>query len=148
MKFTTEISATGGNTTSIVVPPEIVDALGAGKKPPVTVSFNGYIYPSTVASLGGQFMIPVSAAVRESAKVNAGDVVEVELLLDTAPRVIAVPEDFAEALNDEPAAKTFFEGLSNSNKKRFVLSIEDAKTPETRQKRIEKSIASLREGKI
>ena len=148
MKFTTEINATGGNTTGIVVPPEMVDALGAGKKPPVTVTINNFSYPSTVASMGGQFMIPVSAAVRESAKVKAGDIVEIELLLDTAPRVIAVPEDFAEALSSEPAAKTFFEGLSNSNKKRFVLSIEDAKTPETRQKRIEKSIASLREGKI
>ncbi len=148
MKFTTEIKATGANTTGIVVPPEVVEGLGAGKRPPVKVTFNGYTYPTTIASMGGDFMISVSSAIRSAACVKAGDAVEVEVELDTAPRVVELPADFTSALEAEPAARAFFEGLSNSNKKRFVLPIEDAKTPETRLRRIEKAVASLREGKI
>lgn len=148
MKFTTTIVSGGGNTTGIVVPPEIVVALGAGKKPPVKVTFNNYTYPSTIATMSGDFMIPVSAAIREATGAKAGATVEVELILDTEPRVVELPEDFATALDAEPGAKSFFDTLSNSNKKRIVLPIGDAKTPETRQRRIEKSIENLKVGKI
>lgn len=148
MKFTTDIVSGGGNTTGIVVPPEIVEGLGAGKKPAVKVTFNNHTYPSTIATMGGDFMISVSAAIREATGAKAGDTVEVELVLDTEPRVVDLPEDFASALNAEPDAKSFFATLSNSNKKRIVLPIGDAKTAETRQRRIEKSIENLKVGKI
>jgi len=107
-----------------------------------------YTYRSTVASMGGQFMLPVSAEVRERAGVAAGDAVEVEIELDTAPREVAMPPDFLEALDRDADATRFFDGLSYSNKRRFVLSIEDAKTPETRQRRIDKAVSSLREGHL
>ena len=134
----------GGKTaTGLVVPPEIVAALGAGKKPAVSVTLNGYAYRSTIATMDGQFMLPVSAEHREKAGVKAGDEVEVCLALDTEPRVVTVPPDFADALAQNTTAQQKFEAMSYSHKRQHVLAIEDAKTPETRQKRIAKAIAML-----
>ncbi|MBC8066201.1 MAG: DUF1905 domain-containing protein [Chlorobia bacterium] len=147
MKFQATILQSGKTATGIVVPPEVMAALGSSKKPAVKVTFAGHTYRTTVAVMGGDFMIPVSAEIRGITGVSGGDAVEVEIVLDTEPREIAVPSDFADALDKEPEAKEFFEKLSYSNKRRFVLSIEDAKTPETRQRRIEKSVSALKEGK-
>jgi hypothetical protein len=148
MKFEATILQSGKTATGIVVPPHIVQGLGAGKKPAVKVTIKGHTYPSTVATMGGDFMIPVSSEIREITGVAGGDHVEVGIELDTEPRVLTVPQDFSDALDKEPEARKFFDGLSYSNQRRFVWSIEDAKTPETRLKRIEKSVASLKEGKV
>jgi len=148
MKFRTTILLERKTATGIEVPPGIVEALGAGKKAPVRVTIGGYEYRSTVAVMGGRFMIPLSAEHRAGAGVAAGDEVDVELALDDAPRELSVPEDFAEALSAAPEAKAFFDGLSYSNKRRFVLSVEGAKTQETRARRIEKAVASLTEGRM
>ena len=147
MKFTTTIVQSGKTATGIEVPPKIVAALGSSKKPSVTVTLNGYTYRSTVAVLSGKFMIPVSSEVRSAARVAGGDTVEVEIALDTAPRVVELPEDFALALGSDAAANRFFEGLSYSNQRRHTLSIEGAKTPETRARRIHKALEELRGGK-
>jgi len=130
------------------VPAEVVEALGAGKRPPVSVTINGYTYRNTVAVLGGRFMIGVSSEHRGPAGVTGGEDVDVDLELDTAPRVITVPPDFAAALDAEPAARRTFDALSYSNKSWHTLRIEGAKAPETRARRIEKSIAALAAGKI
>lgn len=148
MKFRTTIERSGKTATGIQVPPEVVASLGTSKRPSVRVTINGYTYHSTIAPMGGVFMLPVSAEVREGAHVAAGDLVDVEVELDTEPREVRVPPDFAAALAGDADAKRFFEGLSYTNKRRFVLSVEEAKTAETRQKRIAKAIGSLREGKI
>jgi hypothetical protein len=147
MKFRTTIELGGKTATGMQVPPEVVESFGSGKRPKVSVTINGYTYRSTVAPMGGVFMIPVSAEVREGAGVVAGDEVEVELELDTAPREVEVPADLAEALEGDAEAKQFFESLSYSNKRWHVLQIEGAKSAETRQRRIAKSIALLREGR-
>jgi len=148
MKFKSTLLLSKKTATGIHVPDEIVEALGGGKKPPVKVTIGSYSYRSTVASMGGKFMLPVSAENREGAGIRAGDEIEVELELDTAPREVEVPDDFAEALDRSAEARQFFDRLSNSNKRRFVLNIEGAKSPETRQRRIEKSVELLREGKL
>jgi hypothetical protein len=126
----------------------VVESFGPSKRPAVRVTINGHTYRSSVASLGGEFMLPVSSEVRQSAGVSAGDEVDVDIELDSEPREVIVPPDFAEALDADVDARRFFEGLSYSNKRRFVLSIEDAKTPETRQRRIAKAVSTLREGRI
>jgi hypothetical protein len=146
MKFTTTIFL-DGNNTGIDVPKEVVDQLGDGKRPAVQVTVSGFSYRSTVAPMGGKYLIPLSAARRAEAGVKGGDVVEVELTLDKAPREVDVPPDFAAVLADAPAAKAFFESLSYSNQLRHVLSITDAKTDETRQKRIAKAMEMLIAGK-
>jgi hypothetical protein len=147
MKFQATILLGGKTATGIRVPPEVVANLGSSKKPAVRVTINGYTYRSTVATVSGEFMVGVSAEVREKAGVAAGDEVEVEIELDTAPREVTVPPDFAEALDADPAARRFFDSQSYSNKRRVVLSIEEAKTPETRQRRIAKAVTNLHEGR-
>ena len=147
MQFQSTIRLSGKTATGIPVPPEVVEGLGAGKRPAVRVTLRGYTYRSTIAPLGGEFMLPVSAEVREHAGVAAGDTVDVEVTLDTAPREITVPPDFAAALDADPEARRFFDGLSYSNRQRFVLSVADAKTPETRQRRIAKAVSTLHEGR-
>lgn len=148
MRFRATIQLNGKTATGIQVPEEVVASLGPGKRPAVRVTLNGYTYPSTVAPMGGVFMLPVSAEVRASARVAAGDEVDVDVELDTAPREVSVPPDLADALEGDAGAKRFFAGLSYSNKRRLVLSVEEAKTAETRQKRIAKAVSTLHEGRI
>jgi Bacteriocin-protection, YdeI or OmpD-Associated/Domain of unknown function (DUF1905) len=147
MKFRAVIELGGKTATGFQVPPEVVEALGSGKRPAVTVRIGGHTYRSTVAPMGGASYIPLAAENREAAGVAAGDEVEVEVELDTAPRTVDVPPDLAAALDAEPPAREFFDGLSNSNKKWHVLSVVGAKTDETRQRRIEKSVAMMKEGR-
>ena len=146
-KFRTVIELGGKTATGFAVPEEVVSSFGTSKKPKVRNTINNYTYRSTVATLGGRFMLPLSAENREGAGVAAGDEVEVELELDTEPRELTIPEDFAAALAQAEDAKQFFESLSYSNQRRYVLQIEGAKAAETRQRRIEKTISDLREGK-
>lgn len=147
MRFRSVIELGRKTATGLQVPPEVVEALGQGKRPPVRITINGYTYRSTVAPMGGAFMLPLSAEHRAGAGVAAGDEVEVELELDTEPREVAVPPDLQEALDRDPEALRFFDGLSYSNKRRYVLAIEDAKSDATRQRRVAKTIEALREGR-
>ena len=148
MRFRTTILQSGKTATGIRVPDEIVEALGGGRRAAVTITINGYTYRSSIAVLGGDHMVGVSAETRAGAGVAGGDVVEVEIALDTAPRTVSVPDDLAAALDAEPAAMSTFEALSYSNKSWHVGQITGAKTDETRQRRIEKSVAALREGRV
>ena len=147
MRFRTTLLQDGKTATGIQVPDEIVEALGRGKRPPVTVTINGYTYRNTVAVMGGVFMVGVSAEHRAGAGVKGGDEVDVDIELDTAPREITVPADFAAALDAEPDARRTFDALSYSNKSWHTLQIDGAKTAETRQRRIAKSVETLREGR-
>jgi hypothetical protein len=147
MRFTTTIKQSSKTATGIVVPAEVLAGLGAGKAPKVAVTINGFTYRSSIATVNGEPMIGVSEAVRNASGVAGGDTVEVEVVLDTAPRVIAVPADLAAALDADPAARATFDKLSYSNQRFWVEPIEAAKAPDTRQRRIEKAVATLREGR-
>ena len=143
--FETTVAATGNNT-GIVVPPEVVEQLAAGKRPPVLVDVNGYSYRSTVAVMGGQHMIGISAAIRKDTGLAGGDPIRVTLTVADSPREVDVPQDFRAAL---AAAEVtgFFEKLSNSLQRYHVDNVTGAKTPETRQRRIEKAVSLFRDGK-
>jgi len=147
MQFRAVIEQSGKTATGITVPDEIVAALGGGKKPAVTLTLKGYTYRTSIATVGGSSMVGVSADVRAAAGVQGGDEVDVDIALDNAPREVVVPADFAAALSGEPAAQATFDRISYSEKRWFVLGIEDAKTPETRERRIVKAIERLREGR-
>ena len=138
----------GKTAMGFEVPAEVVEALGAGKRPPVRVTINGYTYRNTIAVYGGVYMIGVSAENRGPAGVSGGDVVDVDLELDTAPREVEVPPDLQAALDADPQARATFDGLSYSNKSWHVLQATGTNNPETRARRIEKSVAALREGRI
>ncbi len=145
MKFKTTLIQTGKTSTGIMIPPAIVEGLGAGKKPPVNVTLNGtYTYRNTVAVMGGDYWVGVAAEHREKSGVKGGDKIEVELALDTAPREITVPEDVAAALAKDKVARTAFDKLSYSHKRQHVLAIEGAKAADTRARRVGKTIEMLK----
>ena len=135
-----------GNNTGIEVPPEVVESFGAGKRPPVVVTVNGYEYRSTIAPMGGLFLIPFSSDKRAATGIRGGDPIVVDLELDTAPRTVDVPDDLAIALDATPGAREAWERLSPSHKKAHVTAIEGAKAAETRQRRIAKAIEALTGG--
>ena len=132
-----------GNNTGIEVPADVVEALGAGKRPPVVVNVNGFSYRSTVAPMGGKFLIPFSAARRQESGIEGGDAIDVELAVDTAPRTVEVPKDLRAALDASPAAADAWEKLSFSNRKAHVEAVEGAKAAETRTRRIAAIVAKL-----
>jgi hypothetical protein len=134
-------------SSGIEIPPEVIEGLGGGKRPPVRVTLGDYTYRLTVAPRGERFLVGVSAEHREGAGVQAGDVLDVDLELDTEPREISVPADLAVALDADSKAGAFFESLTFSQKRGYVRPIEQAKAPETRERRIAKAIGMLRQGR-
>lgn len=136
-----------GNNTGIPVPTQVIAQLGHGHRPPVLVTVNGYQYRSTVAVMGGQHLIGVSAAVRAATGLKRGDPIAVTLQVADSPREFDVPSDFAAAMDERPAARQFFNGLSNSLQRYHVDTIKAAKAQETRQRRIDKAVALFRAGK-
>jgi hypothetical protein len=136
-----------GNNTGIVVPLDIIEALGAGNRPPVSVDINGYAFRSTVAVMSGQHLIGVSAAIRKATGLSAGDDIHVELVVDSSPRSVEMPEDFAAALNAAPHAAAFFARLSNSLQRYHTDQVSSAKTAETRERRIAKAVEAFLAGK-
>jgi len=146
--FRATIIQTGKTTCGIRVPAAVVEALGGGKRPAVTVDLDGYAYRSTVAPMGGEWWVGVNSDHRAASGLKAGDEVAVTLALDAAPRELAVPPELAAALDAAPDAKTFFDGLSYSNRRVFTLSVEGTSNPETKARRVAKAIALMREGRV
>jgi hypothetical protein len=144
--FDTTLASTGNNT-GIVVPDDVIERLGAGRRPAVMVNVNGYEYRSTVAVMGGKHMIGLSAAIRSETGLKGGDPIAVRLSVATTPRQVEVPADLADALAADPSVAEFFAKLSNSLQRYHVDNINGAKTDETRQRRIDKAIALFRAGK-
>lgn len=143
MKFRATLETNGRTATGIEVPTSVVDALGAGKRPPVRITVRQHTYRTTVARMGGRFLVPVSADVRKAAGVTAGDQLDVGIELDDAPRTVDVPADLAAALAEVPAAAQAWEKLAYTHQKEWVRSVEDAKKPETRARRVAAAIDAL-----
>lgn len=145
MRFETTMFLSGNNT-GIEVPPEVVESFDAGKRPPVVVTVNGFEYRSTIAPMGGRFLIPFSSDKRAATGIRGGDPIVVDLELDTAPRTVDVPDDLAAALDAAPGAREAWDRLAPSHRKAHVTDIEGAKAAETRQRRIAKAIEALTAG--
>ena len=145
MEFRTTVTLGGKTATGLQVPDDVVTALGAGKRPPVVVTVGGHTYRSTVAPMGGAFWIPLAAEHREAAGLTAGDEVDVLIEHDPSPREVALPDDLAAAFDDD--VRAFFDGLAPSHRKEWVRWVEEAKKPETRAARVEKTVESLRAGR-
>jgi hypothetical protein len=143
MRFHSSVELGGKTATGIEVPQDVVESLGGGKRPPVSVTVGGHTYRTTVSPMGGRHMIPLSAENRDASGLSAGDEVDVEIELDTAPREITAPDDLAEALRASPEAEAFFESLSFSHKRSYVDWIVGAKKDETRQRRVAQAVELL-----
>lgn len=145
VSFRTTLWAAGGNNVGIVVPEEIVHGFGRGKRVPVLVTIDGNVtYRSTIASMGGRFLISFSAETRAATGRGAGDEVEVALAVDDAPRTVEVPTALADRLATDPAAAAAWAALSYSKQRAHALSVDGAKTDDTRARRVEKVLAALR----
>jgi hypothetical protein len=142
--FRATLRLEGRTATGVCVPPEAVRSLAAGRQPLVRVTIGDHSYAGKVAVRRGEFVLPVSAANREAAAIEAGDEIEVSLELDTEPCTVAVPSDLAAALEDAPEALHFFESLSYGRQRWFVLNVDEARTAETRVHRIARTIERLR----
>ena len=142
MRYRTTVLLHGRNT-GIPVPDDVVEALGAGKRPPVVLTIGSYDYRTTVASRDGTFIVPLSSAHREASGIAGGDEIEVEIAVDTEPRTVEPPADLAEALTANPAAAAAWERLAPSHRKAHVEALESAKAPETRARRLEAALRTL-----
>ena len=143
--FDTTVAATG-NKTGIVVPDKLIERLNAGRRPAVLVNVNGYEYRNTVGVMGGKHMVSISAAIRKETGLKGGDPIAVKLTVAETPREVDIPDDLASTLAAEPDVAAFFSKLSNSLQRYHVDNINGAKTPETRQRRIDKAITLFRQG--
>lgn len=136
-----------GNNTGIVVPPEVLEQLGAGRRPAVLVELGGQAFRTTLGAMGGTTLISVSAALRRQTGLGGGDAVQVTLTVADTPREVVVPDDLARALDADPQVRAFFDGLSNSLQRFHVDTVEGARTEQTRQRRVDRAVALFREGR-
>ncbi|MCU1535457.1 MAG: hypothetical protein JWR53_1938 [Glaciihabitans sp.] len=143
--FTTTLTqAEGMQATGLPIPDSVVEALGGGRAPAVVVSIPGFSYRGRIATRNGSFIMGFSAANREATGLKAGDVVEATLELDTAPRSMEIPDDLAAALRSAGVLEAFT-ALSYSRQRAHIDPINEAKTDETRLRRVEKAVASLQQ---
>jgi hypothetical protein len=145
MKFRTHVEPPEP-MRGLEIPPEVVEALGDGKRPRVVITINGHSWKSRVAIMRGRYLLGLSNANRQAAGVVTGDEVEVDVEFDAEPPVVAEPADFARALDADPVARAAYDRLAYSHKREHVRAIETAKRPETRLRRIEQAVAMLRAG--
>ncbi len=138
--------AEGKDALGLVVPPDVIEQLGHGARPPVRVRIGDHEFRYTVGVMGGRAMIGLSKAVRQATGLGAGDEIDVELTVDASPRTADVPADFAEAMN-ESGMRGFFDDLSSSTQRYHVDTINDAKTDDTRRRRIDKAVSLFAAGK-
>ncbi len=147
LRFTTTLLARGP-AAAVVLDEAQVAAVGEGRRRfPVVATVNGYAWRTSVAPMGGEFLVGLSRAVRAAAGAQAGDTVDVELALDTAPREVEVPEALAAGLARNPAARAAFEGMAYTHRKEYARWIAEAKREETRDRRVAEALKMLAEGR-
>ncbi len=145
MKLTAPLQGAGKTATGIQIPDHMVESLGAGRRPKVVATINGYSWRSSIAFMGGAFWLGVSAENRAGAGVVAGDMVDLDVEFDAAPRTVEVPADLAAALDNDPAARTAWDRSSYTHQRQHITAIEAAKAADTRQRRVAKVLAMLRD---
>lgn len=145
MKFKAKVIASG-NAAGVEIPGELVKALGGGARPPIAITINGHTWRSRVALMRGQQLIGISAANRAASGIALGEVVQVEVQLDLAPRIVDEPPDLAEALGGDARARAAFDRLPFGLKRKHVADLEAAKAAGTRQRRLDKLVRALRAG--
>ena len=145
--FTATIENAGGGGAFVRIPFDVEEVYGK-KRVPVKASIDGQPYRGTLVRMGEPFYILIILkAIREKIGKDFGDAVEIMLEEDKEERKESIPPDLKSALEKDPAAKTAFQKLSYSHQKEHVNAILDAKRPETRQRRILKTLSMLTEKK-
>jgi hypothetical protein len=147
IEFEAEVQGEGGGTW-VDVPVDLKATYGKGNLVPIVATFNGTVrYQGQLAMMGGQSpMLLVRSDVREELGVEKGDRVRVRIELDSAPRVVSLPDDVAALVEANPAANETWETLAPGQRREYVRWIEEAKRPETRQRRVEETLRKLAAG--
>mgnify|MGYP003587879114 FL=1 len=143
-KFQAKV-APSGNATAVEVPKDRIESLGAGARPPVAISINGHGWRSRIAVKDGKCLVGISAANRRASGISEGDLVEVLIELDEEPRTVPEPTDLSEALKNSKLARAGFDRLPFGLKRKHIAAIEDAKSIQTRQRRIAKLVGDLQQ---
>jgi len=146
MEFRTELESTGGTTTGFAVPASVVEALGAGRRPKVAATVLGYTWRTSIASMGGRFLLGASAAVRDAAGLTAGELYTVAVEVDAAPRSVEVPDDLGAALAASAPAASAWQALTYSRQRQLAEAVLAAKKPETRARRVATTVEQLASG--
>lgn len=142
--FTWTLESQGGNNTGFVVPEDVVLAFDRGRRVPIRVTIGDYGYRTTIVSMGGRFLFGVTSAQRTATGLKAGDVVEVTIEVDDAPREVDVPPELQAALDADPAARTAWDALSFTHRKEHARAVAEAKAATTKARRVEKALEMLR----
>jgi hypothetical protein len=146
MKFQTKVIPSG-NATAVEVPGDVMETLGPQGRPPVSITINGHSWRSRIAAMRGQKLIGISAAHRAAAGIREGDIIEVDVEFDDAPREVVEPADLTDALNGCPKARTSFDRLPFGLRQKHVVAIQEAKSAEVRERRISKLVTALSIGR-
>lgn len=133
--------------TGITIPFDVEKTYDTRSRVPVRGTINGFPYRGTIFPVGGKHILVVNRELRANAKVTGGEQVSVTMERDDEPRIITPPTDLARALHANKTAQAAWDKLSYTHKKEHARAVEDAKRPETRVRRIEKTITQLTEGK-
>jgi len=145
--FTATIENAGGGGAFVRIPFDVEEIYGK-KRVPIKASIDGQPYRGTLVRMGEPFhILIILKAIREKISKDFGDAVEIMLEEDKEERKVSIPPDLKSALEKDPAAKTAFQKLSYSHQKEHVNAILDAKRPDTRQRRILKTLSMLTEKK-
>jgi hypothetical protein len=136
-----------GPAAAVVLDDAQVAEVGEGaRRFPVVATVNGYTWRTSVARMGGEFLVGLNREVRQGAGVEAGDEVDVALELDSAPREVEVPTALATALAGDPQAKAAFESMAFTHRKEYARWVAEAKREETRQRRVQQALDMIRAG--
>jgi uncharacterized protein YdeI (YjbR/CyaY-like superfamily) len=133
-----------GNHASIEIPDEVLTKLGANRRAPLKITINGYTYQSTATGMNGKCLVVFPQKDRAAAGAAAGDKVKVTLELDSGQREVEMPSELVAALKKAKLTKTF-ESLTYSKRKEFARQVREAKSDDTKLRRIEKVLAALTE---
>lgn len=145
VKYKTEVIGEG-NHASILVPDWVLEKLKTNKRAPLRITINGHTYQSTAVGVGGECRVVFPSADRLAAKSKAGDVIEVLLELDSGYREVSIPDQLIKALKKSGLTKTFAD-LSYSKRKEHSRQVAEAKSQDTKDRRIEKVLDAVRKAK-
>lgn len=133
-----------GTGTYVAVPANVKNALGLKGRPKIHAVIAGHPYRGSLMPGGdGNLLLGVLKSIQQAEGLKRGDLITIELELDTAPRVIEPPPDLAEALRRDKTASAVWQRLSYTNKREIALSLEEAKKPETRDRRLASALSRL-----
>ena len=143
--FRAKMESAGGGGAYVCIPFDVEQVFGK-KRVPIRATIDGVEYRGTLLRMGTPgYILGVLKEIRSRIGKDIGDEVDVTLEEDTAERAVEMPGDLKQALSAEPGALMAFQKLSYTNQKEMVRSIQEAKKAETRQARIARTIAQLKD---